>query len=535
LNRLPRWLVAVLVGVPAAALALLFVWPMVTLVARVVRPGSFDVLTRSTVLDTLWFSTWLAVLSTVLTMLVGLPVAGLLARYRFAGRRVTLAAATVPFVLPTVVVGAAFGALLPASWDATVRAVLLAHVYFNVAVVVRVVGGAWATVPHDLVAAAATLGASPRRTFAAITWPLLRPAVGAAAGVVFVFTFTSYGVVRVLGSPAHPTLEVEIARRATQLGDVGGAAVLALVQMVVLAVVVGVSTRAGRRGWALRGSAGPRPPRRRHRLAVMGAATAVVVAVAVPLAALVVASLRPGGTWGLSGWRALVRPVADRPGAGIAVDPLAALGVSLRAALVAAVLATAIGAMAVLAIGATRRTGRVLDGALMLPLVTSAVTVGLGLVITFDVGPFDWRARWWFVPLGQALVAVPFVVRALLPVLRAVPADLRAAANTLGASPMRAWWWVDVGILRRPLLAAAAFAGAISLGEFGATSVLSRSGTDTATTAIVTLLGRTGDVPRAQGFALATMLLVLVAALVACADPASAAAITDEDRRAVGS
>jgi thiamine transport system permease protein len=102
----------------------------------------------------------------------------------------------------------------------------------------------------------------------------------------------------------------------------------------------------------------------------------------------------------------------------------------------------------------------------------------------------------------------------MLSVLRAVPRDLRAAAATLGATPIHTWWQVDARALRRPLLAGAGFSAAISLGEFGATTVLTRSGRETLPIAIGRLLGRPGGLPRAQGFALATILLVLTTAIV---------------------
>jgi thiamine transport system permease protein len=155
-----------------------------------------------------------------------------------------------------------------------------------------------------------------------------------------------------------------------------------------------------------------------------------------------------------------------------------------------------------------------LDGGLMLPLATSAVTIGLGMLITFDTWPVDWRASWWLVPLGHALVAVPFVVRALLGVLRSIPADRRAAAATLGATPLRTWWEVDVRAVRRPILAGLGFSAAISLGEFGATTILTRSGSETLPIAIGRLLGRAGALPQAQAFAMATILLLLTTVLV---------------------
>ncbi|MFT3852866.1 MAG: ABC transporter permease subunit [Ilumatobacteraceae bacterium] len=154
----------------------------------------------------------------------------------------------------------------------------------------------------------------------------------------------------------------------------------------------------------------------------------------------------------------------------------------------------------------------------MLPLGTSAVTIGFGMLLAFGRPPFDWRTAWWLVPVGQALVATPFVVRLLVPVLRAVPPDLRAAAATLGASPVRAWLAVDGRAILRPVVAGAGFAAAISLGEFGATTFLTRTGRETLPIAVGRLLGRPGELNRAQGFATATILLVLTAIVLALAD-----------------
>jgi thiamine transport system permease protein len=150
----------------------------------------------------------------------------------------------------------------------------------------------------------------------------------------------------------------------------------------------------------------------------------------------------------------------------------------------------------------------------MLPLATSAVTIGFGMLITFDTDPVDWRASWWLVPIGHALIAVPFVVRVCVGVLRSVDPELAAAAATLGASPVRAWRATIVPFLWRPLAAGAALAAAISLGEFGATSLLSRSGGETMPIAIEALLGRAGSVLQAQGFVLATLLAATTVVLV---------------------
>jgi thiamine transport system permease protein len=194
---------------------------------------------------------------------------------------------------------------------------------------------------------------------------------------------------------------------------------------------------------------------------------------------------------------------------------------SLDTMLWATAFAVLIGGLAGLAIAAAGKGGRILDAGLMLPIGTSAVTIGFGMLITFDHEPVDWRASWWLVPVGHALVAVPFVVRTVLGVLRAVDPELSTAAATLGASRVRAWRETVLPFLWRPLAVAGALAAAISLGEFGATSFLSRSGGETLPIAIERLLGRTGSVLQAQGYVLATLLAAMTVFLVVAVDALS--------------
>lgn len=247
-------------------------------------------------------------------------------------------------------------------------------------------------------------------------------------------------------------------------------------------------------------------------IAVTTAAMAVV-----PLAALLVKSVSSPNGWTFEAWRTL-GSAEIRPGISLGIDPAGSIVNSIRTAAWATSFAVVIGALASLAIAAAGRAGRFLDAGLMLPLGTSAVTIGFGMLITFDTDPYDWRASWWLVPVGHALVATPFVVRTTLGVLRSVDPELTNAAATLGASPITAWREIIVPHLWRPLAVAAALAAAISLGEFGATSFLSRSGGETLPIVIERLLGRTGSLLQAKGYALAALLAAITVAIVLLVD-----------------
>jgi len=522
MNRLPGWFVALLVAGPAIGLCVFYVWPFTTLLTAALDEGAIRaVVGRSRTWSIVWFTTWQAVASTTITIVVGLVPAWVIARFDFAARRFLLSLLTAVFVLPTVVMGAAFLALLPDSLDRTVWAVIGAHVVFNLAVVVRTVGTVWEHLPVDMEHAASTLGASPLVVFREITLPLIRPAVTAAAAIIFLFTFTSFGVIRVLGAPGTRTIEVEVWRRATQLGQVDQAAVLALLQLLVLgllAVWSSVSARRHSRALELRPLTRPQRPRtRRERLLVAVTASATMTVALTPLLALVVKSLSTPRGWTFSAWTGL-GSAEVRPGLSVGIDPLDALVNSVQTAAWTTLFATVAGALASLGIVAAGRTGRILDAGLLLPIGTSAVTIGFGMLIAFDTAPFDWRSTWWIVPVGHALVAVPFVVRSTLAVLRAVDPQLSLAAATLGATPTRAWREVVVPHLWRPLAVGAALAAAISLGEFGATSFLSRSGGETLPIAIEQLLGRTGSLLQAKGYALAAVLAAATIAIVMLVD-----------------
>ncbi|MCY4629627.1 MAG: ABC transporter permease subunit, partial [bacterium] len=195
----------------------------------------------------LWFTTWQALASTGLCLVVALPTAAVLARLRFRGRRLVHALLVVPFVLPTVVVAAAFLSLMDRSGLAdrfhhTVWAILAAHVFFNYAIIARSVAAYWSQLDPAPEQAAAVLGASPLRVFGAVTLPRLAPAIAAVSAIVFLFNFTSFGVILILGGPRRATLDTEIWRFAVQRLEFDTAAALALLQLLcVLVLVVGAT------------------------------------------------------------------------------------------------------------------------------------------------------------------------------------------------------------------------------------------------------------------------------------------------------
>ncbi len=505
--------IALIALVPLGFLAVFFAWPVAAILRLGLREGGVLTTLRSAeVWRLVAFTVAQAAGATAVAVLAGLPVAFLLARTNLPGLGLVRVIILVPFVLPSVVVGLAFRAMLP---DGGVWAIVLANAFFNVAVVARTVAGLWTHLDRRAEDAARALGASRARTFTSVTLPALAPAIGSAAAVVFLFCATSFGVVLILGGARLKTLETEIYLRTVELLDLSGAAALSLLQLgaVVAALSIGALARRRREtALALRGKAESARRPAGGEWAVVALALGVVAALLVPVGALVVRSLAGG----LGGYRALTGFGHE---GSLQISGLAAARNSLAAATDATLLAVTLGTMAsVVLVSLARNRIRfveVIDTAFMLPLGVSAVTVGFGYLITLDLLPGDLRTSPVLVPLAQALVVTPLVIRIMLPVLRSIDERLRQAAAALGASPWRVWWEVDVPMAGRSLLTAAAFGYVVALGEFGATSFLARPDTATLPVAIARLISRPGELNNQMAYAACTLLVVVTVAVVA--------------------
>ncbi len=536
-------------SLPLIFLGLFYFYPLIHILLLSFARGRdllqpfIDVLASPSLRGVVGFTFWQASLSTLLTLAVGLPAAYLLARYRFRGKSFLRALSGIPFVLPTLVVAAAFDALLgPSGWinlglmhlfnlEAvpihflnTFGAILIAHIFYNTTIVLRLVGDFWARLSPRVEQAARSLGANPWQTLRHITLPLISPALAAAALLVFIFDFTSFGVILILGGPHFSTLETEIYYQTTALFNLPTAAVLALIQLVctlALTLIYSRLTVRLSRPVELRAPslvAQPLPTQRDRRLAT---AFLLLLALffAAPLGGLAArsltrlepergqaASLQPGLT--LDYYAALGQ---DQRGNIFFATPTEAIQTSLVYAGSTVFLALAIGLPAswVLARRSDSFFSRALDPLLMLPLGTSAVTLGLGFIVALNSPPLDLRASPLLVPLAHTLVALPFVVRSLAPALRSIRPRLREAAVVLGAAPAQVLRFIDLPLVGRALVVSALFAFAISIGEFGATAMIARPEFPTIPVLIYRLLSQPGALTYGQAMALSTILVLV--------------------------
>jgi len=527
--------------IPLVFLGLFFFFPLtkITQLSFARAEGGFfeglwEALSTPTVSKVVGFTFKQAFLSTILTLVVGLPGAYLFGKFQFRAKKILRALTGVPFVMPTLVVAAGFYALLgpngwvneflmrilqletpPIQFVNSFAAILTAHVFYNTTIILRIVGDYWSRLDPRLEQAARVLGANRWKTLREITFPMLLPAIAASSLLVFIFDFTSFGVVLVLGGPLFSTLEVEIYYQTISLFNLPLAATLSLLQIgFTLILTIAYTRLIGRVNQPVELSSREisQQPLISWRNKILAGLMIIFLLVFLisPLASLGLKSFSgsgPGSAPTLSFYRAL----GENPRESLFyVPPTTALGVSLGYGLITVVLALALGLPAAWALAKKNLTlmDKVLDPVLMLPLGTSAVTLGLGFLVALDTPPLDLRTSPLLVPIAHTLVAFPFVVRSLTPALASIQPKLKQAAAVLGASPRRITREIDLPLIGRAMLVAATFAFTISIGEFGASSLITRPEYPTVPIVIYRLLSRPGALNYGQAMALSTILMM---------------------------
>ncbi len=506
MTRLPAWCLGLL---PAAALLMLVLAPTAQLVwvglsgaldlPGVLQTGSFwqpwqDDYLRARVL----WSLAQAGITCVLALLLGLPLAWVLARFEFFGRRMVLRLLMLPFVMPTLVAAlgvlavwgprGAFGAGWGINLQGTPWLLLYGNLFFNLCLVVRAGVDALSKVNGRQVAAARSLGANPWRAFWRVEWPAIAPWLMSSLCLVFLYCFSGFGLALVLGGQAYATVEVEIYQLVAHELQLGKASVLALWVVLLTGTVAGVYAALEQRLAApsrVEPVARQAPQGIRQWLAVWAALTVLILICVLPIAAVV--------------WRAL--------GAGWVVwsvvlddEVLRAVWNTLRFSLVALVLATLLGVLHALAM----QRSVLWRAAAFLPFVISPVTVAFGLLLLYP----GWTASLVLLLGTYALLAYPFVAKSLAAELDSLPPNVLSAAHTLGANRWRTFWRVTLPLLAPALRRGMAFAAATALGEFAVTLFLSRPEWTTLTTLIYQRLSHPGERSLDEALVLACVLMV---------------------------
>ncbi|MEN9710081.1 MAG: hypothetical protein RL441_73 [Actinomycetota bacterium] len=437
-----------------------------------------------------------AVLSTALAVAVGLPSAYVLSLHSFRGRRLLFALVIVPFILPTVVTGHALRGLIGSAVPQGLGLVLLGHVFVNIAVVVRFVGSALESLDLRYLTQARSLGASRATSWLTIGWPLVRPAIVRAASLVFVYCFSSLGLLLVLGDRSTRTFESEVLREVSLLLDFRGAAAHTFAQMLVVGAALWLGGRSRLPSAAMSGAESPtRLPIGRGWSAFVVVVGAMYVA---PFAWLLEQSIAVDGRFSVDYW--VTSWTSDSSLAAIAIK-------SLGLAACVGVVASTVGALA--AIAATDMRLRKWSRVVLAPMLFTSATMGLGMLLSYSRAPLEWDRALVPLVVAQSLLVLPIAYATIVSRMDETDDSMQVVAQSLGASASRAFFTAYGRRLISGALSAAGLCAAIACGEYGAASFLSDFQTPTLSVFLMRQLGRPGE----ASMAIASVIAISLSAI----------------------
>ncbi|MDH2327943.1 thiamine/thiamine pyrophosphate ABC transporter permease ThiP [Cereibacter sp. SYSU M97828] len=423
------------------------------------------------------FTVTQAALSALASVLLAIPVARALARRRFPGRGALIALLGAPFLLPVIVAVlgllAIFGrtGLLNRTLGTDLsiyglHGVVLAHVFFNMPLAVRLILQGWQGIPAERFRLAQSLGFAPRDIARHLERPMLREVLPGALTVIFVICLASFAVALTLGGgPAATTVELAIYQALRFEFDLGRAASLSALQFAICAAAVLLASRvalpsgfgAGLDRQVAFGPAGWR------RVADASTLLAATLFVALPLLM-----------------------VAQRGLPGVASLPMGVWAAAGRS-LVVALASTALTVAAALALALARR--RWAELAATLPLAASSLVLGTGLFLAIHPFAAPERLALPVTMLVNAVLALPFAYRILAPAAARIEADYGRLADSLAMQGWARLRWLILPRLAQPLGFAAGVSAALSMGDLGVIALFAGQGGATLPLMVQQLMG----------------------------------------------
>ena len=506
---------------PLIFIGVLFFWPLGNILSKGFAGDWLFHLLNARDWQITWFTVWQALLSTFLTLVLAVPGAYILYRKKFPGQRAIRSLITIPFMLPTIVVATGFTIFRDAThlWSNPIVWIIAAHVFLNYSLAVRTIGSFWMSLDLQTEEAAALSGAGHFRTLWSISLPQLKPALISAAASTFLYCSASYGVMLVLGGGQVHSLETEIASAANTLLDLPKASALAMIQTLLSVIAFGISQTGGRANIGIElgeHDGNVKRADRRDWLAILITLPVFVLLIAAPMFQIVWKTFTEGDGF--------VANFVNLTGRGtreiLNLSVVDATLNSLRNMLISASIALVIGVLVsfLLALPTKNRSSvlivRVLDVLFLLPLGISTVVLGFGYLVTFGGYPLPLRETWLVVPLIQSVMAVPLVVRLIYPALVALDKSHLEAAATAGATRWQILWLIELPMIRFTVYTAAAFAALVSLGEFGAASLLAYGDQATLPTVLYSLISKPGGENYGMAMAASTFIMLLTFVVV---------------------
>ena len=495
--------------VPFLLLLVFFYVPVITVFATgFSKEGLSQVLGDSYCRRICLFSLKQGALSTLLSAAIGFPGAYILARYTFRGKNLLKALITVPYVLPPIaavlgivllignngIINRALMALSgaeqpPLALLYSLKAILIAHTFYNIPLFIRFVYPVWEKIPTNLYEAGRSLGAGRLRLFGTVTCPWLLGAVTAACALIFVLCFMSFSIVLVLGGgPQYSTMEVEIYKLARTTSQITKACALGALESLITLLFISVYTAAGHQQSSYPvpvGKHGTVPPKKLslHSFTAFLYIIFLILYVAMPMVTIALNSFTGKSGWGkadgltLSWYRAFSQPVMYNP-------VLNTLFIAVSTVVCAIVLSLIISAV----ISRWPKGSFLVQIFFFASLGISSILLSLGFMLTISNLGFRPNGKLLLIAVHTAAV-LPFTIKAISLFYSRIHRRCIECAQSLGAKPLRILWTVKLPMIKNGILTAGIFAFAVSAGEVNGALMLAPEGFTTMPVAIYRLIG----------------------------------------------
>lgn len=481
-------------------------------------------------LEVIGFTLFQASISTILVLLAAMPCCYILSKYEFPGKSIILALLTVPFIMPPIVLVIALlvfigpqNPLINAfshhinfsdfGTNGTFVLILIAHVIFEFSIVVRLVSNFWSNLSKNMYEVASVLGASSNQIFFNVTLPVLKPAIIAAGSLVFMFTFTSFGVILILGGGVFSTIETEIYYSTFKYLDLSIAVSLSFIQIIfttfILLIYSVSQSRANRTLKLARGKRLYRKINSKKDLIQISVLFLTIIIILSPYLFLLIRSLMVDGIFTFHSYKSLFINVNDSY---FFLSPIKVVGNSLLFGMLTVLFSVPLGICVSYYLAKRRSKYKsIIDSFYMSTLGISSVVLGLALLTGLHTPFIDFRTTWVPLVVAHVLISYPFVVRIMLPTLNSIGPNLTGSAISLGASPWGLFFRLELPILARSILVSAVFSFAISMGEFGASLLISRPEHSTIPVHIYRYLSQPGQANFEHALAMSGILMVIAA------------------------
>ncbi|NJE08148.1 iron ABC transporter permease [Thermococcus sp. M39] len=498
--------------IPITFLILFFYLPLISIIHEGLWDNGFTLKYLKAVLSNSYhrriilFTIEQALASTLLTLALGLPGAYIFAKYDFPGKSFVKAILTVPFVMPSIMVALGFILLFGKqgfftqligrdleilySW----KAILIAHAFYNFPVVVRMVSSLWQRINPHYEEVAMSLGAKRFTLFRKVTLPMLLPGIFASSMLTFIFCFLSFSIPLILGGYKYATIEVDIFTSIMTLLDFKVGSALAIIQITLSFAFMYIYIKSldmYAKAEEQRIFRKPQKLTLRELASLKGLligiySLVVFIFIISPLLAVLYDSLIFQGKFSLEWYR---RVFSAKYNPIFGANTLIAIKNSLLFGFSAVLLSTTIALIIAYALHRWQFKGKnVFEALVMLPLGSSAITLGLGYIRTFHKPPLELLGTWYIIVFAHTIIAYPFVLRAISAVLKKIKPNLKEAALSLGAKEWQAFLKVELPLALGGIIVGAIFAFAISIAELGATYMLYQPEYTTITIAVYRFL-----------------------------------------------